>query len=185
MSEFKLIIDGNDPEGFLKLPLTPVVEPMTKVDILRQMVGVMKKNDGIGLTASQVGLTDRMFVMMLNNDSKKQSYPLFVINPVIEKIWPKKNMNKEGCLSYPGVQVSVARPIDIMVRFHDGRTNRRLKLNGLDARVFLHEYDHCEGECIISRLSKLEKNHKGVDIATLNKKAEKEDKERVDNNKNK
>lgn len=169
MSKYTLIKTGDPGDEILKTPLDTVDKPGAQIEILKAMVKVMKEHKGIGLTASQIGLNKRMFVMMMNADDRVNvpSYPLFVINPKIIKVGKQKNMNKEACLSYPGKDVSVSRPIDIWVAFHDGRKSRRMKMHGLDARVFLHEYDHCEGECIVSKLSTLD---------TLEKKKEKVEK---------
>lgn len=177
--ELTLITQDNDPNDYLHRKLIPVTEPEKQIPYLKAMVGVMKEHGGIGLTANQVGLEDRMFVMMINSDPsvKKQAYAQFVINPVIERVWPKKNMNPESCLSYPGEEVRVARPIDIMVSFHDGKSPRRMKLHGLDARVFLHEYDHCKGQCIVDKLKDLEGT--GPDVKEIEEKYRKY----VDNNK--
>lgn len=161
----ELITVDNDDKGFLKMELDKVEHPVDMVPYFKEMVTIMKDNDGIGLTCNQVGLTHRMFVMMMNSDPnvKKQAYPIMVVNPRIFKISNEKNVNEEGCLSYPGQKVQVVRPIEIHVGFNDGRRQRRMKLNGLDARVFLHEYDHCEGECIISKMKTLNKHKKSVD----------------------
>ena len=141
----KLLIEANDSKGILKQVLTEVADPKSKLPVLKQMVGIMEANNGIGITANQVGLLDRMFVYTLN---KK---PEFVINPIILKSSKRQVTLREGCLSYPGVQAQVMRPAEIKVKYHNGHVEVIKNLKGMEARCFLHEFDHLSGECILGR----------------------------------
>lgn len=142
----KLLIEANDVDEVLKQKLITVEDPNSKLPVLREMIEIMKANSGIGLTANQVGLLDRMFIFTLNNGKIE-----FVINPKVIKLGNKKISAPEGCLSYPGKEVAVSRPKEIMVKYHNGYKNVMKKLSGWEARVFLHEFDHCNGECILGK----------------------------------
>ena len=65
-------------------------------------------------------------------------------------------MIEEGCLSYPGLWIKVTRPESIGVEYEDenGKVTRD-NLNGLQCRIFQHEYDHMEGSDFTKKVSKL------------------------------
>jgi peptide deformylase len=140
----KLLIEADDVDGILKEKLVEVSDPKSKLPVLREMVEIMEANNGIGITANQVGLLDRMFVYTLNKR------PEFAINPIILKLSKRQVTLKEGCLSYPGAEAQVMRPAEIKVKYHNGHVEVIKNLKGMEARCFLHEYGHCEGHCILS-----------------------------------
>jgi peptide deformylase len=100
----------------------------------------MKKFGGIGLSANQCGVYERVFVMG-HEDS------VFVcINPKIVETSEDVVKEKEGCLSYPGMSLSVKRPSWIVAEFtNENGETQRMKFEGITARCFLHELDHMNG----------------------------------------
>lgn len=125
------------------------------VNISGEMCRIMMDNNGIGLSANQVGLDARIFVMrpIVSKDVKK---PFAVINPIIREVSEETDRSKEGCLSYPGLFLEVARPKSIVVQFLDIDAKECIiELTDIDARCFLHEYDHLEGIVYTERVSKL------------------------------
>lgn len=124
------------------------------------MIDIMMKNHGLGLAANQVGLDAQMFVMrpIIN---KKHGSALVVVNPIIKSISSNLELGVEGCLSHPGLILKVKRPNSCIVEFDtltdDGKSviHIETKFDDLDARVFLHEYDHLQGIQFIDRVSKL------------------------------
>jgi peptide deformylase len=120
----------------------------------------MNKSSGLGISANQVGLNAQIFVMkaILN---KQYGSPLIVINPVIKGISNEREEGIEGCLSHPGLYLKVKRPLSCMVEFDTLTSDLRsvikvnAKFDDIDARVFLHEYDHLHGIQFINRVSKL------------------------------
>ena len=134
------LVDKNDP--ILKQPLerfdfqNPPVDPQELADNLYE---TMVHNKGIGLSANQCGLPYRVFVIHSN--------PRIVcFNPIVVDASDDKVTLIEGCLSFPGFYVKVARPTAVRVRYADatGQVQTRT-LQGLPARVFQHEFDHMEG----------------------------------------
>lgn len=118
-------------------------------DLAHAMLKFMFENNGIGLAAPQVGTNKRIFVM----GNKTQSY--VCVNPeILSTTGSGKDI--EGCLSFPGLWLHVTRPENIDVRYQDilGRWQEK-SLTGLQARVFLHEYDHLEGVCFVDKVGKL------------------------------
>ena len=74
----KLLTVDNDTKGLLTTVLKEVEKPEKMTKKLEKMVKVMEKHEGIGLTANQVGLTERMFVFTLNDGTVE-----FAVNPEI------------------------------------------------------------------------------------------------------
>lgn len=105
-----------------------------------EMFDLMRKHNGIGLAAPQVGLEFRFFIM--NLDDKEY----VCINPYITKRSKETELRDEGCLSYPGDKVFVERAKEIRVLYTDRRgMPKQKKFTGLAARCFQHELDHLNG----------------------------------------
>ena len=63
---------------------------------------------------------------------------------------------EEGCLSFPDEYHSIERPETVKVEYQDYLGNKSVKtLEGMDCRVWLHEYDHMVGRDFTSRVSKM------------------------------
>lgn len=110
----------------------------------------MKQLGGAGLSANQVGLDIRMFVMGLDN------IKIAVFNPEIISYSEDTDHFDEGCLSYPGLMLRIKRPKTINVRYYN-QNNELIEtpVEGLTARIFQHEYDHMMGHNFTERVSKL------------------------------
>lgn len=106
---------------------------------------------GIGLAATQIGKLNRVLVYRVEQDSPVN----VLINPEIE--WSGKDTEwaDEGCLSLPGVQVEVERPVNVRVRALDADGSAlTVEAAGLEARVIQHEMDHLDGVLILDRTSR-------------------------------
>jgi len=136
------------------------VGQMHPAPIALDMIDLMKKNHGLGLSANQVGLNAQIFVMkpVLN---KQHGDVTVVINPIIKGLSKETEQGPEGCLSHPGLILKVKRPISCVVEFDTLTPDMRdvihveAKYDDIDARIFLHEYDHLHGIQFIDRVSKL------------------------------
>ncbi len=124
--------------------LRKVCKPVTKVDdyvcrLLDDMLETMRKAEGVGLAAPQVGVLRRLVVIEVED----QVYEL--INPVIIETEGEVT-DVEGCLSVPGRAGMVPRPEVVTVEAvgRDGKTHRYTG-HGLLARAFCHELDHLDG----------------------------------------
>lgn len=96
---------------------------------------------GLGLSANQVGIDARVFVMGVNEDNRKD-----VFNPKILEVSEETILAKEGCLSYPGLWLTVRRPETITVTYQNILGEFVIdKLSGLPSRIFQHEFDHMQG----------------------------------------
>ena len=133
------------------------VKPCSKDLDRSEMSRILKENmmhyEGIGLSANQIGIMERVFVMY--SDVKKKEI-IACFNPNIIAVSPKKTLMDEGCLTYPGLWLKVSRPESIEVEYEDVHGEKtKVFMYGLEARVFLHEYDHMEGKNFTDGVSKL------------------------------
>ena len=103
----------------------------------------MIHHKGVGLSANQLGINERVFVMIRDIEFNEI---IVCFNPQIIKTYKEEVEMEEGCLSYPDLFLKITRPKKIIVKYEDvDKKIHKLKLDGLSARIFLHEYDHMEG----------------------------------------
>ena len=120
-------------------------------ELKEQMVEIMLQHNGIGLSASQVGLDAQLFVM----GDKKENATL-CINPTILQYTEETVLDVEGCLSFPNVFVKVKRPKEILAKFWDENLEEQtVKIDGYSAKCYLHEWDHLQGVTFKDRVSKI------------------------------
>jgi len=123
--------------------------------LARDMFDTMYINEGVGLSANQVGIGKRIAVI---NPTGRTADEFVMVNPEIIK---KEGTDKmeEGCLSMPGVSSEVKRAMAIKVKFLDLEGNTKtLRLEGLPARIVQHELDHLNGNLFIHRISHLKRS---------------------------
>ena len=118
---------------------------------VRRMAGIMSDALGVGLAAPQLGVSQRLLVYRVGTDA-----PVIALaNPELEWQGADNEMLEEGCLSLPGVQVDVERPLHVRVRGQDEHGDeRRIEASGLEARVIQHEMDHLDGVLILDRTTR-------------------------------
>ncbi len=111
--------------------------------LVKEMKAVMRNNDGIGLAGPQVGFSSQFFTAEIEEEF------LFLANPQLVETSQTEDELVEGCLSLPGRALRVARASEITVTGQDQKGKKKtLTLNGLWARVVLHEMDHLRGVLI-------------------------------------
>ncbi|MBF8246669.1 MAG: peptide deformylase [Rickettsia sp.] len=138
---------------------------------LNLMIALMYESKGIGISAVQVGILKRFFVIDISSENLGDSnlrslfvednikYPLIVINPQIINISEEQITEREGCLSIPGIFVDVPRYREIKLTFLDlTMKSRTIYCKDLLARVVQHEYDHLNGKLIIDYLSYIKRD---------------------------
>lgn len=127
-----------------------MAKPVGTVDadlrlLASNMMATMHINKGVGLAAPQIGESIRLIVFDVVSHSMNAKDSAFMFNPEIIEEAGKK-VDKEGCLSYPGLWVDIERPENIKVKFMDiaGR-QREENYTGVAARVIKHEIEHLNG----------------------------------------
>ncbi len=145
------IITFGDP--VLKEPCREIREitDMTR-KLADDLLETMYHASGLGLAANQTGVIERLFVFDLGEG------PRVCINPRIVFESQELQEEEEGCLSLPGVQIPVARPLVVEIEFTDlGGRQKRLRGEGIMARLFRHELDHLDGRLLLERASRDER----------------------------
>jgi len=144
------------PHPYLRKIAAPTCEfgPALK-EAAASMLETLYKVQGWGLSANQVGLDARLFVLDMALENVE---PLCMVNPVIiEKANPV--LSDEDCLSFPGVHVTQERARDITVQYQDLDGNEQIfKAEGVLACGIQHEIDLLNGILIIDSLSKLKRD---------------------------
>ena len=128
--------------------------------LIQDMFETLKKSEGVGLAAPQVGLSIRLVVVDLDVISDDQpefkGYFRTYINPYIEETDGAMVPYEEGCLSFPGIHEKVNRPERVRVSWQDENFQEHDEwFEGFPARVIQHEIDHLDGKCFIDRMSPL------------------------------
>lgn len=122
-----------------------------QVKLMRQM---LKKADGVGLAANQIGYSNSVFVVEFSDPEEKNSIPFTVfINPkIIEESLEKEDLD-EGCLSVPQIELPVTRSTKIKVQAQN-LSGKKIKITAknLLAKVMLHENDHLNGTVFTERI---------------------------------
>ena len=121
------------------------------VELKKEMVEFMIANNGIGLSANQIGLDAKVFVM---GDSVENS--TMCINPTVLQYTQDTQDDIEGCLSFPNIFVKIKRPKEILAKYwNENLEECTVKIEGYSAKCYLHELDHLLGITFKDRVSKL------------------------------
>lgn len=110
------------------------------VTLAKRLKMTMKLYGGVGLSANQCGVSERMFVIGTDE------FQMVCLNPKVIRQSETLVKNREGCLSFPALFFNVDRPDWIDVEYMDEygavKNNR---LEGVSAQCFLHELEHLNG----------------------------------------
>ncbi len=114
---------------------------------IEEMFELMFAADGVGLAAPQVGINERYFVCVGDDDVKR-----VFINPQIIATSEEMCEYEEGCLSIPKLYEKIMRPAKITVQaLNEKGKPFTIEADGFLARVIQHEYDHLDGIMYIDR----------------------------------
>ena len=151
MSEICKLIEAENP--IMKVRLSGCSPDLDRDEIEQKLIDSMEHYQGIGLSANQIGIMERVFVMY--SDVKKRE-TIACFNPKVTIYSDTKILMDEGCLTYPGLWLKVKRSDNVGVQYEDktGEIQYQSML-GLECRIFLHEYDHMEGTDFTQKVSKL------------------------------
>jgi len=134
------------------VPLPKCSADSDRVKLKEDLIETMKENFGLGLSANQVGVRERVFIMYSDFNNKEI---IVCFNPQIISYSQDETSEDEGCLTWPGLWLKVKRPDGIECQYEDEYGELQQKaMFGLEARIFQHEYDHMEGTDFTSRVSK-------------------------------
>jgi peptide deformylase len=157
--EYKHLYVRNDERPIVKIP-DPVLRKIAQEAkmgkktefLITEMMRCMRRANGIGLAAPQLGVSQRVIVI-----APLDYKPTALINPRITKA-EGEQIGQEGCLSIPGLYGDVKRFDYVEVEAMDRKGREMVfELEGMPARVVQHEIDHLDGVLFIDK----------VDVATL------------------
>jgi len=140
-------------DPILREETKPVAEVTNELrTLVKDMFETMYLAKGIGLAAPQVGRTERLAVVDVDDK------PLVLLNPEILAASGKPAKAEEGCLSIPDVYGDVERPSSVRVRALDLEGNSfEIEATELLGRCLQHEIDHLHGKLFIDYLSVLKR----------------------------
>jgi peptide deformylase len=135
--------------------------------LVEDMFDTMAANRGVGLAAQQVGEAVQLAVIDITGIKERPSkmwiagkpvdpeahMPVILINPEV-KATKSKVVGHEGCLSFPGLTLDIARSqrVTVKSRTLDGGTFE-FDAAGLLGRAVQHEVDHLHGRLFIDLIS--------------------------------
>ena len=139
------------PDPILKKRCAAVKQFGPEIKALaEQMFELMREGNGVGLAAPQVGVPIRMFV---TNPTAQAGADLICVNPRFVELDGAEE-KEEGCLSLPGVTVTMRRATRVVMEALDADGQPFCKtVNELAARVWQHEMDHLDGRLITDNMS--------------------------------
>ena len=108
--------------------------------LVKRLKMTMKLYSGLGLSANQCAVRERVFVIGTDQ------FQMACINPKVIEVSEELIKDNEGCLSFPAFFLKIPRPKWIEVEYTNENGERtQARLDGLTARCYLHELDHLNG----------------------------------------
>ena len=134
-------------------------------ELMYKMIKVCLEDDGIGLSAPQLGIYKQLFIIrdLDESNTPKNSFTAYY-NPTWTAVQEDgKETDVEGCLSVPHATIEVDRWKTMNLNWlslqeYGTFKNHSAKFSGYMARIIQHEYDHLEGVMWIDKASSLRKN---------------------------
>jgi len=126
--------------------ITPEIERL-----IDDMIETMYAAPGVGLAAPQVGVALRIFVVDISVGRDPGGLMVMVNPEFVER--DGMQLEEEGCLSVPGFNATVVRPMYAVIKALDRQGQPfQHEGTGLLARAFQHEMDHLDGTLFVDRL---------------------------------
>lgn len=131
-------------------------------DLIANMFETLRNAEGVGLAAPQIGLPIRVVVIDLDcisdDEPEFKGFLRTYINGRIVEESEEQSQFEEGCLSVPGIHEKVTRPKSVRIQYLDADLQPHDEwVDGFEARVVQHEFDHLEGHLFVDHLSPLRK----------------------------
>ena len=131
--------------------------------LVTDLSDTLREAGGAGLAATQIGITQRVFVYVRDGEMHH------LVNPVLDIASDEEEIvDIEGCLSIPGLSYDLARPRRIVARGAD-QHGEPLEIEGTErlARALAHETDHLDGVLFIDRLPSEERKRAKAEIREM------------------
>lgn len=151
----KVCVEG---DSVLRTKCSPVenFDESTHIKIQNIKDTFLSLKNGAGLASTQVGYTDRFFVISQEAEGRlryedkklkrKFDQPLVFVNPTITET-SGRQIGWEGCFSLPGYSYKTERPLNVTIEAFDESGNKfTFKTTGFWAKCVCHENDHLDGK---------------------------------------
>jgi peptide deformylase len=131
----------NHPMLSVPIPeYTEAIPNPSMKNLVARLKLTMKLYGGVGLSANQCGIFQRVFII------GTEHFQIACINPKVVAQSEEISKDNEGCLSFPAMYLKVDRPTWVDAEFYDETgALKQIRMEGLTARCFLHELDHMNG----------------------------------------
>ena len=131
----------NHPMLSVPIPeYTEAIPNPSMKNLVARLKLTMKLYGGVGLSANQCGIFQRVFII------GTEHFQIACINPKVIAQSEEISKDNEGCLSFPAMYLKVDRPTWVDAEFYDETgALKQIRMEGLTARCFLHELDHMNG----------------------------------------
>lgn len=147
--KFKIILNEQTP----KLEIIKSIESLIKEDC-NLLIGFIKfarnQYNCAGLASNQCSIGTKKIQNRIMHPffvMKRKGIWEIYIYPKINKYYGQKEQKKEGCLTWIGKHILAERYECIEVEYYDLSGNLiKEDLNGFEAQIFQHEYDHLNGK---------------------------------------
>ena len=138
-------------QSVLKKKATKISKDYADLEsLISNMWDTMYNAKGVGLAAPQIGKSIRLFmvdtVQVMEEGKESEGIKKVFINPQMLDEFGNSWSYEEGCLSIPHIRGNVERLEQINIKYlNEDFEENVLELDGINARVVQHEYDHLEG----------------------------------------
>jgi peptide deformylase len=145
----------------LRTPAREVTSFDDKLRVLvREMFETMYHAEGIGLAAPQIGVPTRVIVVDLRRGDEEddEEERIVLVNPRVTWASEETHKQSEGCLSMPGLEEIVRRPVSVRIEGKDPYGEAVVvEADDLFARALQHEIDHVDGILFVDRVTPLKR----------------------------
>ena len=130
--------------------------PEDPKEIAKNIGEAMNKFGGLGLSANQLGLNYRVFIMRTMHEGDITPENVAYFNPELTKVSQETELMKEGCLSFPDIFLMIKRSKTIEFKYQNTEGKEQIAvLEGVGARCVQHEIDHLNGILFLQRASQM------------------------------
>ena len=169
---YPIVVYGNAVLRKVAEPITPDYPELPT--LLEDMFKTLKKSEGVGLAAPQIGLPIQLFIVDLSiladDEPSYANFKKVFINPEILEFSEDTDTAEEGCLSIPGVSEKVKRSLSVTIHYFDENWQEHTETyTGFPARAIQHEYDHLQGKVFIDRISPIRRQLIGSKLTAISK----------------
>ena len=136
----------------LRKPAVRVTEFDQRLQQLAEdLLATQDQVGAVGLAAVQIGSNWNVFSVDGTHVQRRGRREVLTNPEIVDQ--DGEIFDEEGCLSFPGVFVRIARPHWVALRAHDLRGKEiEREAEGFLARAYMHEIDHLQGRLFVDRM---------------------------------